>query len=216
MKKAGEDRLRVLIAEDHASTRLGVKQILRDEFPLIGFGEAPDAATTFALLDKEHWNLLLLDITLPDRQGLEALHEIKRRWPALPVLIYSAHAEDQFAAHALRAGASGYLTKERAPEELCAAVRTILVGGKYVSPSLAGRLTKGWALDRSETPHEALSTREFQVLRLTAAGKAGKAIAVELHLSPKTVSTYRARILKKLRFESVAELVQYAVRRGLL
>ena len=216
MNRAKPNGLRILLTEDHASTRLGIKQILHDEFPRVVCGEAGDAHATFALLEKQSWDLLILDISLPDQHGLEVLQEVKRLQPPLPVLIYSAHPEDQFAAHALRAHAAGYLTKERAPEELTIAVRTIVAGGKYISLSLAARLAKGLAVDRAGQPHETLSEREFQVLRLTAAGKPGKTIASELGLSQKTVSTYRTRVLKKLRFDSVAELVQYAVRHGLV
>ena len=216
MKKSKLAGLRTLLTEDHASTRMGIKQILLDEFPQVVFGEAGDARETLALLEKQSWDLLILDISLPDRNGLDVLHEVKRLRPSLPVLIYSAHPEDQFATPALRAGAAGYLTKERAPEELCIAVRTIKAGGKYTSPSLAARLASGLAGERAGLPHEALSEREFQVLRLTASGKAGKAIADELALSQKTVSTYRTRSLKKLQLGSLAELVQYAVRHGLI
>jgi DNA-binding NarL/FixJ family response regulator len=216
MSKAKPNGLRILLTEDHASTRLGIKQILQDEFPRVVFGEAGGARETRALLEQGCWDLLILDISLPDQHGLDVLQEVKRLQPPLPVLIYSAHPEDQFAVHALRAHAAGYLTKERAPEELTIAVRTIVAGGKYISLSLAARLAKGLAADRTGQPHETLSEREFQVLRLTAAGKPGKTIASELGLSQKTVSTYRTRVLKKLRFDSVAELVQYAVRHGLV
>ncbi len=208
--------LRILLTEDHVSTRLGLKQILQESFPRIQFGEAGGARETIVLLAARQWDLLILDISLPDQHGLDVLREVRRSHPALPVLIYSAHPEDQFGLHALRAGAAGYLTKERAPEELCVAVRTIMDRAKYISPSLAERLSAALPSDQAGLPHEALSAREFQVLRLTAAGKTGKAIADELHLSQKTVSTYRGRILKKLRFASAAELVQYAVRCGLV
>jgi two-component system, NarL family, invasion response regulator UvrY len=216
MNRAKPNGLRILLTEDHATTRLGIKQILQDEFPRAVCGEAGDAHATFALLAKQSWDLLILDISLPDRHGLDVLHEIKRSQPSLPVLIYSAHPEDQFALSALRAHASGYLTKERAPEELTIAIRTILAGGQYISPSLAARLADGLAANRTGLPHEVLSVREFQVLRLTAIDKTGKAIADELGLSQKTVSTYRTRILKKLHLTGTAALVQYAVRHGLI
>ena len=216
MTKALPTELRILITEDHASTRLGVRQILKDEFRRVVFGEAGDERETLALLEKQTWDLLILDISLPGRHGLDVLQEVKRRQPRLPVLIYSAHPEDQFALPALRAQAAGYLTKERAPEELCAAVRRILAGGRHVSPVLAARLAAEQSAGPARLPHEALSQREFQVLRLTVAGKAGKAIADELHLSQKTVSTYRTRVLGKLRLNSTAELTQYAVLHGLV
>ena len=132
-----------MITEDHASTRLGIKQILKEEFPSICFGEAADQAHTLALLEQPAWDLLILDITLPGSSGVEVLREVKQRCPQLPVLIYSAHREEDFAPHLLRGGAAGYLTKERAPEELARAVRTILAGGHYVSPALAARLAQG-------------------------------------------------------------------------
>jgi DNA-binding NarL/FixJ family response regulator len=199
MRRAGT-RLAVLISEDHPSTRLGIRRILVDEFPGIVIGEAGDAATTLAMLAARPWQLLVLDISLPDRHGLDVLGDVKRTRPEIPVLIYSAHPEDQFGVHAFRAGAAGYLTKERAPEELCVAVRTILRVGVYAR----------------EFPHANLSTREFQVLQLTAHGHTGKAIAGTLGVSQKTVSTYRARVLKKLGMSSVAELVRYAIEHDLV
>jgi len=208
--------LRILITEDHASTRMGVKQILREEFSSLHFGEAGDEAATLALLDQEAWDLLILDISLPGRSGVEVLPEVKRRRPKLPVLVYSAHREEEFALHMFRAGAAGYLTKERAPEELCQAVECILRGGLYLSQTLSCRVLDARRTDASARPHEGLSAREFQVLRMIAAGKSGKAAAGELGLSQKTVSTYRVRILRKLQVRSTAELVQYAMRERLI
>jgi two-component system, NarL family, invasion response regulator UvrY len=213
MRNRSAERLSVLIAEDHAATRLGIRQLLLEGFPGAVVGEAGDARATLALLESHPWQLLILDLSLPDRHGLELLLDVKRRWDTVAVLVYSAHAEEQFGAHALRSGAAGYLTKERAPEELCHAVRTVLAGGTYFSGALP-------ATDASRRPHalppQSLSTRERQVLRLTVTGKPGKAIAHDLGLSQKTVSTYRARILKKLDLSSVPELVHYAIRWGLL
>jgi two-component system, NarL family, invasion response regulator UvrY len=208
--------LRILIAEDHVSTRVGMKQILREEFSSLHFGEAGDEAATLALLDQEAWDLLILDISLPGRSGVEVLPEVKRWQPQLPVLVYSAHREEDFALHMLRAGAAGYLTKERAPEELCLAVQHILRDGLYLSPSLSRRVLVAGRTDVSARPHEGLSAREFQVLRMIAGGKSGKAAADELGLSQKTISTYRVRILKKLQIRSTAELVQYALRERLI
>ena len=216
MSKARLSGLQILLTEDHVTTRLGIKQILQEAFRGVVFGEAGTARETFALLETRAWDLVILDINLPDRHGLDVLQEVWQRWPAVPVLIYSAHPEDQFAVHGVRAHAAGYLTKERAPEELAIAVRTIMSGGKYLSPWLAARLAEGGIAGRGGLPHEALSEREFQVLRLSAAGKAGKTIAGELGLSEKTVSTYRIRVMKKLRVASGAELVRYAVRHGLV
>jgi two-component system, NarL family, invasion response regulator UvrY len=208
-------KLAFLVAEDHPSTRLGIKRILLDEFPGSMVGEAGDAATTLSLLESRPWTLLVLDISLPDRHGLEVLADARARFPTLSVLIYSAHPADQFAVHAFRAGADGYLTKERAPEELCRAVRTIIAGGSYVQPSLdAAGLAAAEIAD--PRPHQSLSPREFQVLRLTACGLTGKAISGQLGLSQKTVSTYRCRVFRKLRVTSVAALVRYAVEHGLI
>ena len=208
--------LRILITEDHASTRLGIMQILREEFPLLRFGEAADEAGTLALLDRQDWDLLVLDITLPGRSGVEVLREVKQRRPQLPVLVYSAHREEEFALHMLRAGAAGYLTKERAPEELGRAVQQILENGSYFSEDLRRRLVQTAGSGGSALPHENLSAREFQVLRLIVAGKSGKAAAADLGLSQKTISTHRARILKKLQVGSTSEMIQYALRERLI
>jgi DNA-binding NarL/FixJ family response regulator len=216
MSKPRLSGLRILLTEDHVTTRLGIKQLLQEEFRGVVFGEAGTARETIALLKTQTWDLVILDINLPDRHGLEVLQEARQHWPGLPVLIFSAHPEDQFAVHGVRAHAAGYLTKERAPEELGLAVRKILSGGKYLSPWLAARLAEHEMAGRGGLPHEALSEREFQVLRLSAAGKAGKAIAGELGLSEKTVSTYRMRVMKKHRVASGAELIHYAVRHGLV
>lgn len=207
---------RILLAEDHASTRLGVKQILQDAFPGIVIGEAGNAREALALLESCRWELLILDICLPDRHGLDVLRETRISHPALPVLVYSAYPEEQFQTPSLRLGASGYLPKGCEPEELCAAVRALLSGGNYTRALRATRSCPSPAPARSGLPHERLSARELQVLRFTAAGRTGKAIADDLHLSQKTVSTYRMRILRKLKINNTAELVQYAVRNGLL
>lgn len=207
---------RILIVEDHASTRLGVRQILQEEFPRLQPGEAADGEGALALLETQAWDLLLLDLSLPGRGGLEVLGEVHRRRPELPVLVYSAHREEELALHVLRAGAAGYLCKERAPEELCQAVRQVLRGGAYFSRQLNQRLLGTAPSGPGPLPHEELSPREFQVLRLIAAGKSGKAAAAELGLSQKTVSTYRMRLLKKLRLQTTAELIQYAVRERLV
>ena len=204
-------RTRILIVEDHATTRIGIRQILEDELPDVVLGEAGDLQSARARLAEVRWDLLLLDIGLPDGNGLELLRDVRE--PPVKVLVYSAHAEDQFAIHALRLGAAGYLTKERAPEELTTAVREILAGGRHFRAELAARLARDV---KGERDHGSLSARELEVLRLTASGMPGKTIATELGLSPKTVSTYRARLLRKLGLESTAALVRYAVRHGLI
>ena len=211
MNKSLPDNLRILITDDHTSTRLGIKHILKEEFRRVAFGEAGNEPETVALLRKQGWDLMILDISLPGRHGLEVLQMVKRLRPLLPVLIYSAHPEDQFAVFALRAGAAGYLTKERAPEDLAVAVRKVLAGDRYLSPLIAARLAEEPSSTAAGLPHVPLSQRELQVLRLTASGLTGKAIAGALGLSQKTVGTYRTRLLKKLHAKSTADLVRYAV-----
>lgn len=212
MKKPKRQPLRILLTEDHASTRLGIKEILREQYRQAVFGEACDERETVALLQKRGWDLLILDISLPGRHGLEVLHRVKRLRPFLPVLIFSTHPEDQFAMFALQAGASGYLTKERAPEDLVVAVRKVLAGDLFISPLVAARLKQEPTPASAGLPHEALSERELQVLRLTASGESGKAIAAALGLSQKTVSTYRMRLRKKLGLNSSGELGRYVER----
>ncbi len=203
--------VRILITDDHAITRLGIRQLLQEAFPRGEFGEAGDVAGTMREIASGSWDLLILDVSLPDRDGLDALREIKDRYPRLPVLIYSVHPEDQFALRAIHLGAAGYLAKERAPEELANAVRTVVTGGTYITAAMATCVRQAPNGLATQQPHEQLSTREFAVLRLIAAGLSGKAIAAQLNLSQKTVSTYRSRILAKLNFVTTADLVQYAL-----
>jgi DNA-binding NarL/FixJ family response regulator len=205
------------MVDDHTVVRSGLRQILEDEFPRAVFGEAATAGDALALAIKEPWDLVLLDVTLPGRSGLDALADLRFACPRLPVLMLSMHPEAEFAVRALRAGAAGYLTKQSAAEELVAAVEKALAGGRYITASLAEKLaaevSRGPA---SGSAHEALSEREFQTLRMLVAGKAVKDIAAELSLSAKTVSTYRARILEKLGLKSTVELVRYAMQHGLV
>lgn len=206
----------ILLADDHALLRSGLRRILVDAIPGVAVGEAGSVDEVLAALPKEAWDLLVLDISMPGRSGLDAIPDIKALRPALPILVLSMFAEAQFAIRALKAGASAYLTKERAPEELIQAVRTVLAGRRFVSVSLAEALAAHVALDREQAPHERLSAREFEVLRRIASAKAVGEIAEELGLSVKTVSTYRARILEKMQLSSNAELMQYALRHGLV
>ena len=208
--------MRVLIVDDHAIVRRGLRELLSDEFHGALFGEASDARQALELLRKKEWDVALLDIALPGKSGLEVLKELKAEWPRLPVLVVSAHPEDQFAVRALKAGAGGYMTKESAPEELANAVRKVLAGGRYVSPALAERLALGVNQDLTRTPHETLSDREYEVMSRIASGKTVTEIAGELSLSPKTISTYRARVLEKLGVKNSAKIVQYAIRNGLV
>jgi DNA-binding NarL/FixJ family response regulator len=191
--------------------RHGLKQILQAEFPKAEFGEATDVPATLDLAAKQHWDLLVLDITLGGRSGLEALKEIKQTKPRLPVLVLSMHPEDQFGVRVLKTGASGYLTKEAAPDELVNAVNKIMAGRRYVSPALAEAMATYLSGDVQKPAHETLSDREFLVLRLIASGLPVSAIAKELNLSVKTISTYRARILLKMGLRNNAELTHYAI-----
>ena len=208
--------MRILIADDHAVVRRGLKQILADEFKKADFGEAGNAREALDRIRKENWDTVVLDITMPGRSGLEALKEIKEARPKLPVLVLSMHPEDQFAVRVLKSGASGYMTKESAPEELVGAVKKVLAGGRYVSPALAEKMASYLAIDTPNPPHERLSDREFTVLRMIASGKTVSQIAVELSLSVKTVSTYRTRILEKMGMASNAELTHYAIKNQLV
>ena len=207
---------RILIVDDHAILRRGLMELLSDEFHAAAYGEAADAVQALEQLRKKEWDVALLDIALPGKSGLDLLKELKLEWPKLPVLVLSAHPEDQFAVRALKAGAGGYLTKESAPEELAKAIRKILAGGRYVSPTLAEKLALGVTKDLTRTPHETLSDREYDVMSRIASGKTVTEIAEEMTLSAKTISTYRARVLVKLGVKNSAAIVQYAIRNGLL
>ncbi len=211
--------LRVLIADDHAVLRMGLKQLIADECAQCGpieFGEAQNGQQVLELAQQLEWDILLLDITMPGRDGLDVLKEIKHSHPNLRILVLSMHPEDQYAMRALRMGASGYMTKESAPEELAKAIDKIMSGGRYVSPSLAEKLAFDLGA-RSEAPlFESLSDREYQVLRMIASGKTVKEIAEELALSAKTVSTYRVRLLEKMKMKTNAELTHYAVHNHLV
>ena len=208
--------MRILIADDHAVVRHGLKQILADEFKRAVFGEARNAQEALNRVWKGAWDVMILDITMPGRSGLEILGEIRRSAPGLPVLILSMHPENQFAVRVLKSGAAGYLTKDSAPEELVGAVRKILGGGRYVSAALAEKLASYVAGNSHKPPQESLSDREFQVLRLIASGKIVSEIAAELSLSVKTISTYRSRILEKMGLRNNAELMRYAIQHQLV
>lgn len=208
--------IRVLIVDDHAILRRGLRALLSDEFADAEFGEASHAEQALEQLGKKEWDVALLDITLPGKSGLDLLKELKAARPGLPVLVLSVHPEDQFAVRVLKAGAAGYMTKESAPEELVQAIRKILAGGPYVSPTLAEKLALSVGKDFTRTPHETLSDREYEVMCRIASGKSVTEIAGELSLSVKTVSTYRARILEKLGAKNSAEITRYAIRNGLV
>jgi two-component system, NarL family, invasion response regulator UvrY len=208
--------IKVLIADDHTVVRQGLKQILSDDPQLSVVGEAVDGNEVLKALETLKVDALVLDITMPGRNGLDVLKEVKRKWPALPVLVLSMHPEDQFAIRILRAGAAGYITKESAPEELVGALRKVCSGGKYVSPQLAEKLAVFIGDETTRPPHEKLSDREFEVLRMLALGKTVTEVAEELLLSVKTVSTYRSRVLEKMKMTSNADLTRYALQNELI
>jgi two-component system invasion response regulator UvrY len=208
--------MRILIADDHAVVRHGLKQILAEAFRGAVFGDAGNAGEVVSAIEKEPWDVVVLDISMPDRSGLEVLCDIRKLRPKLPVLVLSMHPESQFAVRVLRDGASGYLTKASAPEELVGAIKKVLAGGRYVSPMLAEKLAADLAVNTDKPPQEFLSNREYQVLRLLASGKIVSEIAGELRLSVKTISTYRARVLEKMHLRNNAQLMHYAMENHLV
>ena len=208
--------IRALIADDHAVVRQGLKQILGDTPEMLVAGEATNGQEVLDKVRAEPWDVVVLDISMPDRSGLDILKQLRSERPKLPVLVLSMHSEDQYAMRVLKAGASGYLTKDSAPDELVKAIRKVVSGGRYVSSFLAEKLAFEIGTDSSRLPHETLSDREFQVLRLIAGGKSVTEIAGELCLSVKTVSTYRARMLEKMNLGTTAELIHYAMQNHLI
>jgi two-component system, NarL family, invasion response regulator UvrY len=205
---------RMLLVDDHEIVRKGIRSILEDRFPSIAISEAADGDGALAVLENP-FDAVVLDLSMPGRSGIDLLAEIKHRHPKLPVLIMSLYGEQQFAVRALRAGASGYLTKSAAPEELVGAIERILRGGRYITETLAQRLAAA-AAGVDAAPHDQLSDREFEVMRGIASGESVGNIAERLHLSVKTVSTYRARLLDKMGMENNSELTRYAIQNGLV
>jgi two-component system, NarL family, invasion response regulator UvrY len=208
--------MKVLIVDDHPVVRMGIKQMLADEPEIANIVEAKTVAEMIEHVRKEDWSVIVLDITLPDRSGLEALKDVKAMRPSLPVLILSMHPEDQYAVRVLKAGASGYVTKESAADELVKALKKVVSGGRYISPTLAEKLAISVGADYDKQPHEILSDREYQVMCLIASGKKPGEIADELSLSVKTVSTYRSRVLEKMQMANNAELTYYCVKNALI
>ena len=202
---------RILIVDDHTIVRQGLKRIIDDVAGLTVAGEASDAAEAMNYLEQHEFDLVILDINLPDKSGLETLSDMKRLYPDLQVLILTMHPEKQFAVRVLRLGASGYLNKDSPSDEIVDAILTILGGKKYISSSLSQLIIDDLSGDRQKLPHELLSDREYQVLLSIAKGKTVSEIASELSLSVKTISTYRTRILEKMGLSSNAELIRYAV-----
>jgi DNA-binding NarL/FixJ family response regulator len=202
--------IRVLVADDHAVVRRGVVQILDEAPDLVAAGEASSGRQVLQQIQENDYDVLVLDIGMPEGSGLEVLHQLRTLRPELRVLILSMYPERQYALRALKAGAAGYLTKESAPDELVAAVRRIAQGGKYITQSLAEELTAALVGEAEKSPEEILSDREFQVVCMLAEGKTIAGIAEELSLSVKTISTYRARVLEKLNLTNTAEIIRYA------
>jgi two-component system invasion response regulator UvrY len=211
------EKIHVLIADDHAIVRQGLKQILSETDDLVVAGEADDGVEAIQLARQQEWNVFLLDVSMPNRNGIDTLKQLKKEFPKLPVLILSMHPEEQYAVRALKAGASGYLTKQSAPEQLVTAIRQVAGGRKYVSPTVAMQLADAIANDNDseQPPHELLSDREYEVLKLIATGRTLTQIAEELNLAVATISTFRARILTKLGLASTAELIRYGLEHGL-
>ncbi|WP_205513425.1 response regulator [Longitalea arenae] len=208
--------MKVLVADDHAIVRKGLKQILLDEYP---FGQIEECATAEELLQKANdgqWDVIISDISMPGRSGLEALQQIRLSHPRLPVLILSMHPEEQYAIRALKAGASGYCSKDLAHEELVNAVRRVLTGKKYITPSLAETLATQLDEESEPEPYKRLSNREFDVFKLLATGKSVSEIAETLSLSTTTISTYRSRILTKMGLKTNADLTRYALEKKLI
>jgi two-component system invasion response regulator UvrY len=208
--------IRVFIADDHAIVREGLKQILAESPDIIVAGEAESGVDAVKLFRKSKCQVMLLDISLPDRSGIEVLKQVRKEHPDMAVLMLSMHREDQYAIRSLKAGAAGYLTKQSAPGELVTAIRLVAAGHKYVSAALAQELAAQVADDHEAAPHDSLSDREYQTLTMIASGKTVSTIARELSLSVKTISEYRARLLVKMKLKNSAELTHYAIKNQLI
>jgi two-component system invasion response regulator UvrY len=208
--------LKVLIADDHAIVRKGLRQLILEEYPTAHIGEVGDVESLVVQVIKEPWDIVICDISMPGRSGLEALQQIKEIKPTLPVLIMSMHSEDQYAVRVFRAGASGYLSKDAVHQELIGAIRTIQNGRKFITPGIAEKLVGALDSDKKQEPHEQLSNREFDVLKMLAGGKSITEIADQLSLSATTVSTYRARIIEKTGLKNNADITRYALEKRLI
>ena len=209
------DKIHVLIADDHAIVRQGLKQILSETEDLVVTGEADDGAEALQLARQQTWDVFLLDVSMPNRNGIDTLKQLKKEFPRLPVLILSMHPEEQYAVRALKAGASGYLTKQSAPEQLVTAIRQVASGKKYLSPAVAQQLAEAISDNSEKSPHQRITDREYQVLVMISTGNTLTQIAEKLNRGVATVSTYRARLLEKMGLKSTAELIRYGLEHGL-
>ena len=207
--------MHILIADDHAVVRRGLKEILADALPGVIFSEAANGDEALSQLATLKASLLMLDINMPGRNGMDVLRDVKHAYPRLPVIVLSCHPEDQYAVRCLRAGAAAYINKDGAPEELALAIKKILSGGHYISTSLAEKLVANLDAPADKPLHELLSDREHEVMRMIAAGVPLTEIGERLHVSVKTISTYRTRIMEKMQMKSNAELTRYAIREGI-
>jgi len=208
--------IKILIADDHAIVREGLKQIVAEETDMKVTGEAANASELFELLTSDEWEIVVLDINMPGKSGLEALKEMKSRNIKVPVLILSMFSEDQYGLRAIKAGAAGYLKKVSAPTELVSAIRKIVAGGKYIGPTLAEKLAESVDVNNKNALHQNLSDREYQIMCLISFGKSAEEIAEELAISIHTVYSYRNRILEKMHLKSNVELTQYAIQHKLI
>ena len=208
--------MNILIVDDHAVVRVGLRQLVEEAYPYAKFEEAATGREALDLLGRARWDLVILDVNLPDQNGVDLLKVMKAQQGALPVMMLSLHPEEQYAMRALRAGASAYLTKERAPEELTTAIKRVLSGRKFITATVAERLATVACSPAEQFPHERLSDREFQVLCAIGQGKTVSAIANDLTLSVKTVSTYRTRLLEKLQMRSTMDLIRYTLDHALV
>lgn len=210
------NEIKILIADDHAIVREGLKQIVAEEKDMIVTGEAENVSRLLNLLQEKEFDIIVLDINMPGRSGLEALKDIKQNYPQIPVLILSMFSEDQYGLRAIKAGASGYLKKVSAPTELVSAIRKIVNGGKYINPSLAEKLADNYTGTKKEQLHEKLSDREYQIMCNIAVGKTAEEIAQDLSISINTVYTYRTRIFEKMSMRSNVELTKYVLQNKLV
>jgi two-component system, NarL family, invasion response regulator UvrY len=211
----GHSLIRILIADDHPVVRQGIRQIVSATRDIVVADDVTDGRQVLAATRATSPDLILLDLSMPGQDGLDVLKQLKRERPKTPVLILTMHSEDQFAVRALKAGAAGYLTKDSAPDELVDAIRKVVAGGRYVSPWLAEKLVDHLGPDSEKPRHERLSDREYQILRMIAAGKSTRDISTLLSLSVKTVGTYRSRIFEKMGFRTTAEVATYVIRNRL-